>query len=196
VVARLKEIGLIEPAPAEPFAELRQRLGFGGQEPMAAERAERLAAQLVELFLRLDQLAWNTWRALAPRSSHKRDGNLTDLRGFLRKHLRGDGEPAEAPLAQHLERTRQLVASLLGALSQVGRGIVARHQTRHSPEAIRGLVEAEKRQRLFLTRDARCWRKYVELAAEITEATLEVEAQEVVARYVEELMRSHPRPAN
>jgi hypothetical protein len=146
----------------------------------------------MEFLSKLDQLAWNTWRTLAPRSTVKRDASLGDLRLQVRRYLKGEAEPTDLQIAQQIERTRQLLAMLLASMSQISRGYAKRHQTRYSPDAIQDLVKMEGGGSWGL--EGKCWRKYTELAGEINEATIQNEMQEVVVKYVEDLMRGTARP--
>lgn len=176
---------------AADFTEVRQRLGLAPNESVVAPRLGRLAVHELEFLAKLDQLAWNTWKTLAPRASLKRDTALGDVRVLTRRYLKGDAEPTDTQVSQQIERTRQLIASLLGSISQVGRGYAKRHQTRYSPEAIQDLVKMEGGGSGWLGGglETKCWRKYCELAGEVNEATIQNEMQEVVVKYVEELMR-------
>lgn len=174
-------------------SEVKQKLSPEPNKAVASDRLMRLCAQQEEFLVKLDQLVWNTWRILAPKSTLKRDASLGDFRTLIRHYLRGDAEPSDQQMAQQIERTRQLIAVLMGSMSQISRGFVKRYQTRYAPEAVKDLVKLEGGGRLLTSADTRYWRKYSELAAEITEAGIQSDMQEVVVRYVEELMRGAPR---
>jgi hypothetical protein len=77
---------------------------------------------------------------------------------------------------------------LLGSISQISRGYVKRFQTRYSPEAVQDLVKMEGGGG-WGGIEPKCWRKYAELASEINEATVQNDMQEVVVKYVEEIVR-------
>ena len=158
-----------------------------------SDRLTRLCAQQEEFLVKLDQLVWNTWKILAPKSALKRDASLGDLRTLVRHYLRGDAEPSDQQMVQQIERTRQLIAVLMGSMSQISRGFAKRYQTRYAPDAVKDLVKLEGGGRLLTSADTRYWRKYSELAAEITEAGIQSDMQDVIVRYVEELMRGAPR---
>lgn len=201
--SRLAAAGILDVRPKAAanagggeFETLRQRIVLAAGDGLDHARLEALIVQLVEFFVKLDQLVWNTWRALAPRSGLKRDSTLGDLRLQLRRHLKGDAEPSEAQITQQIERARQLMAVLLGSMSQVGRGFVNRYHMRFSPDAVRDLVKAEGGGSLLTGIDTRCWRKYADLAAEINESTIQNDMQEVIVKYVEDLMRGTSRPTN
>lgn len=191
---RLAESGIIEPAAAsaDGFASVRKHVMLAPADPLVPARLEKLVVQQLEFFVKLDQLAWNVWKTLGPKSNLKRDPALSDTRAFLRRYLKGDAEVADGQVAQQIERTRQLTAILLGSLSQVGRGYAKRHQKQFAPEAIRELVRMEGGFTLTGV-EKKCWLKYAELAAEISEHSIQDEMQEVVAKYVEDLMRGAPK---
>lgn len=198
VRARLATLGVVDRSVGggleQHVVELKQRLSLAPAEEVSAAKLAKLCIQQAEFYAKLDQLAWNTWKILAPKSALKRDTALGDSRNLIRRYLRGDAEPNDLQVAQQVERTRQLIAVLLGSISQVSRGFVKRYQTRYSPEAIRDMVKMEGGGSLLTSVEARCWRKYSELAAEINESALQTEMQEVVVKYVEELMRGSNRP--
>lgn len=198
VRARLATLGVVDRSVGggleQHAVELKQRLALAPNEEVAAAKLAKLCIQQAEFYAKLDQLAWNTWKILAPKSALRRDTALGDSRSLVRRYLRGDAEPSDLLLAQQIERTRQLIAVLLGSISQISRGFVKRYQTRYSPEAVRDLVKIEGGGSLLTSVEARCWRKYSDLAAEINENALQTEMQEVVVKYVEELMRGSNRP--
>jgi hypothetical protein len=95
-------------------------------------------------------------------------------------------------VAQQLEKTRQLIAGLLAALGPAGKNYARRYLTRYSPEAVRDLVKLEGAS-IFGNADARYWKKYTELAQEISEASIQTDIQDAVAKYAEDLMRGTSR---
>jgi hypothetical protein len=180
----------------EDFEAVRQKLMLAPADELSTQRLAELSANLIEFLLKLDQLVWNTWRALAPRSPLKRDTALGDIKLQLRRHLKGDETPSGEQISQQIEKARQMIAILLGSISQVGRGFVNRHQMRYAPEAIRDLAKAEGGGGMLVGLETKCWRKYTDLAVEINETTIQNEMQEVVAKYVEDLMRGKKRGNN
>jgi hypothetical protein len=193
---KLVAAGIVEAAPAAAeglpdaavFGEVKQRAGLAPAEAVQPVRLARMFLHQMEFFSKLDQLAWTTWRALAPRSPVKRDTTLGDMRLQTRRYLKGDPEPTDLQVARQIEFTRQLIAILLGSISQISRGYVKRFQTRYSPEAVQDLVKMEGGGG-WGGIEPKCWRKYTELASEINEATVQNDMQEVVVKYVEEIIR-------
>jgi hypothetical protein len=46
---------------------------------------------------------------------------------------------------------------------------------------------------MFANVETKCWKKYTEVATEITEASIETDVQEAVAKYAEDLIRGSTR---
>lgn len=191
---RLKELGMVDRSVGggleQHVVELKQKMALAPNEEVSAPKLAKLCIHQAEFYAKLDQLVWNTWKILAPKSALKRDTALGDSRNLVRRYLRGDAEPTDLQLAQQIERTRQLLAVMLGSISQISRGFVNRYQKRFSPEAVKDLVKLEGGSSLLTSAEARCWRKYAELAAEINESAIQADMQEVVVKYVEELVRT------
>jgi len=192
---KLAAVGIAAPAEAAPsdgatvdFSEVRGRFGLTAAESVVPGRLARLCVQQMECLAKLDQLAWATWKNLAPRSGLKRDTSQGDLRLLVRRYVKGDADITDLQLAQQIERTRALIASMLGSMAQIGRGYSKRFQTRYAPEAIQDVVKMEGGSG-WTGLETKCWRKYIELAVEVNEATIQNEMQEIVAKYVEDLAR-------
>jgi len=169
-------------------AGLRQSLALGPNDTLATARLHCLFAMLADFLVKLEHPAWNAWKTLAPRSIVKREAMHHDIRLQLRRYLKGDTEPDDAQMAQQIERTRQLITVLLSSISQVGRGSAKKYQSRYSPDAVRELVKMEKGKGFLVSNKVRCWKKYCEMSAEIGEMNIQDEIQDVIVRFVEELM--------
>ena len=194
--ARLAESGLVlisnEPVEGEALGEIQQKLKLTADDRVDSARLGNLFATLAELAMVMDQLAWNVWKNVAPKSGLRRESKTGDLRTSLRRSLTGDAEVSASQVAQQLEKTRQLIAGLLAALGPAGKNYARRYLTRYSPEAVRDLVKLEGAS-IFGNADARYWKKYTELAQEISEASIQTDIQDAVAKYAEDLMRGTSR---
>ena len=133
------------------------------------------------------------WRSAAPKSPIRRDTSQGDLRMLTRRSLAGDAEASAAQVQKQLEGTRQLIAGLLAGLGPAGRNFARRYQQRYAPDAVREAVRAEGGGGMFVNAEVRCWKKYTDLAAEITDATIENDVQEAVVKYAEDLIRGTNR---
>lgn len=195
---RLVSFGVIEPGAAAPtagsgdgadFSEVKRTFGLAPAESIVPLRLGRLAAMETDFFAKLDQLAWSTWKQVGPQSTLKKDPAAGDFRTQLRRYVKGDAEPTDMQMAQQIERTRQLVSSLIGSLAVTSRGFVKRYQMRYAPDAVRDIVKMEGGIGPF-GGDGKCWKKYNELAAEINELSIQTDMMETVARFVEDMAKT------
>jgi hypothetical protein len=188
---QLEEAGLVvvkEKAKVEAVldlpADLQKRLGIAAGQPLNVERAIKLLASAMELVLALDQLVWALWKQLAPKSNIRREADFGRLAG---PYLGGDPEVSTQQVAQLLERSRRLIAGLLGAVGRAGSSYAKQHVTRFSPEVIEDWAKMEKKWSESI--EQVCWRKYLQQAREYgTEAAIENQIQEAVAKAAENLI--------
>jgi hypothetical protein len=192
VMQQLAGLGMIKtdslPLDGEALAEVQAKFKLGPKDQIDPQRLGKLFATFADLMLTLDMLAWNLWRNAAPKSSIRRDGSQGDLRSLARRSLLGDAEASATQVQKQLERTRQLIAGLLAGVGPSGKQFARRYQQRYSPDAIREAVRNESGGGLFASPEARCWKKYNDLATEITEATIENDVQTAVVQYAEEVI--------
>jgi len=192
---QLADAGLILPSAQAvdgvALTELRTKLKLSPEDAIDGQQLGRLFAGYAEVMLAIDQLAWNVWRNAAPKSAVRRDTSQGDLRTVTRRSLAGDAESAaaHAQVQKQLEATRQLVAGLLAGLGPAGKNFARRYTQHFLPDAIREVVRTEGGGKS----DARYWKKYTDLAAEISETTIEDDVQDAVVKYAEDLMRGTTR---
>ncbi len=198
VKQKLAALGMIistnMPLEGDALTDVQAKLKLGPKDPIDPQRLGKLFAVFADVTLTLDQLTWNVWRSAAPKSAIRRDTSQGDLRMLTRRSLSGDAEASAAQVQKQLEGTRQLIAGLLAGLGPAGKNFARRYQQRYSPDAIREAVRAEGGSGgLFANAEARYWKKYTDLAAEITAATIENDVQEAVVKYAEDLIRGTNR---
>ena len=172
-------------APAlELSAELQKKLGLAPGQALNLERAVKLAGALSDMVLALDQLVWALWKQLAARSAIRKEADLFKLMG---PYLTGDPEVSTQQLTQTLEKTRRLIAGLLGAIGRAGSTYARNHVARFAPDVIEDWAKMERKWSQGL--EQVCWRKYVEHAKEhSSEAAIENEIQEGIAKAAENLV--------
>lgn len=171
-------------APSELSPELLKKLGLGPTQALDSDRAVKMLSGLLELVLALDQLAWTLWRQLARQPKFQKESDFSKLAG---PYLAGDPEVSLPLVAQPLERTRKLLAALLGAVGRAGAVYAKNHSTRFAPEIIEDLARLEKKWNESL--ESVCWRKYRELFKEhASEAAIENELQDGIAKAAENLI--------
>jgi len=185
---KLQAAGFAVQVPAEGLtavpAELLKRFGLGPSQAVQPERALKMLAGLVDLVLALDQLVWTLWKQLAPRSNYRKEAEFAKLAG---PYLAGDPEVPTQLVAQPLEKTRRLIAALLGAVGRAGSAYARKHASFFAPDTIEGWAQMEKKWSESL--ESVCWRKYCEQYKEhAADPILENEIQEAVAKAAENLI--------
>ena len=193
---RLADAGFVrvsgDSLDASSSSDITEKLKIPPSDKIDPTRLGKLYASLADFAIMTDQLAWNVWKNLAPKSTVRRDGSAGDLRTALRRSTTGDPEVSAAQITAQLEKLRQLIAGLIAAIGPAGKNFTRRFQSRYSPEAIRDMVKLEGAS-VFGNVDARNWKKYTELAHEISEDTIQTDMMDAVAKYAEELMKGQNR---
>lgn len=188
LAGRLAKAGIAVPSSNGAFPEaaaekLRQRLSVPATTALDAARTVELAGLLAELAVSLDQVVWNTWKTIAPRSELRRSGDLARSMG---RFAAGDQDVSRGQVKQDLERVRQLVAALISSVGQAGRQFAQRHFTRFSVDAIK---EAAGPGTIMKPQAVRCWEKYQELAGPMDAVAMESELLQAIAKYAEDLVK-------
>jgi len=169
--------------------ELRAKLGLRPDQVVDEERLSKLCAALLETVATLDNLVWNLWKTIAPKSAVQRDPG-DGFRRTVGRYLAGDREVATLQIKQILEKTRQLLAGLLSAIGPTGESYARHHLETFAPEKIRATVETGG----FLTNvEQKCWRRYVTLAGELNGPTIEKQIVDAIVTYTEEIVSGRKR---
>lgn len=167
--------------------ELQKKLGLRAEQALSQTRVLRLIAVLAEFSVTLDQLSWNVWKQVAPKSIVRRDaGPDGDFRKIAGPYLTGDDEVSTAQISQVVDKTRQLIAGLLAAIGSTGETFARQFLGRVAPNAIKEKADAESG--FFVGPEQKCWRKYVEVFNEINGVSIENEINGVLAKNTEELI--------
>lgn len=177
------------PTDTSPTKHLRSALGQDPSEPLDQIRVVELAGLLAELVVSLDQVAWSTWKAVAPASGIRRSAPLRDT---LAKFASGDESIQPAQVKADLDRLRQLAAGLLAATNQGTRQFAQKHVQKFAPAEIEGAAKMSGGG-LLASADAKAWRKYVELAGPLDADALHKDITATIASYAESLLRSLSR---
>jgi hypothetical protein len=185
---QLQAAGLSVKESADAFLqlppELKKKLGLAPDKPLHLERAVKLLVITADLALALDQLAWALWKQLAPKSTIRKETELNRLTG---SYLAGDAEVSTAQLTQPVEKTRRLIAGLLGAIGRAGSTYAKKYVSRLSPEMIEDWAKMEKKWNESI--ETACWRKFLQQAKEhASEPAIENEIQEAIAEAAEKLI--------
>jgi hypothetical protein len=185
---RFQEVGLAA-VPSHGLnlpPELRGKLGLTPDQPLDEERLNKLFAALLEMVVILDNLIWNLWKTIAPKSVVRRDSG-DGFRRTVGHYVAGDREVATLQVTQMLEKTRQLLASLLSAIGPTGETYARHHLETFAPEKIRAAIEAGASG--FLSNvEQKCWRRYVALASELNGPAIEKQIVDAIVGYTEEVV--------
>ena len=186
---QLAAAGLVQPTTAplegDALTDIQTKLKLDADDKIDAQRLGKLFAIYAEAMLILDQLAWNLWKTAAPKSAIKRDTTQGDLRTVTRRALTGDSNITPAVVHKQLESSRLLIAGLLAGLGPAGKNFSRRYIQHYAPDSIREAAQAEGAGKS----DALLWKKYTELASQLSETVIEDDVQEAVVKYAEELIR-------
>jgi hypothetical protein len=189
VKKQLAAAGLVQPTPVpiegDALTDVQAKLKLEAEDRVDAQRMAKLFAIYAEAMLILDQLAWNLWRTAAPKSTIRRDTTQGDLRMVTRRALGGDPTITPAVVHKQLEASRLLIAGLLAGLGPAGKNFSRRYQQHYAPDSIKEVVRAEGGGKS----DAVLWKKYTELASQLSETVIEDDVQEAVVKYAEDLIR-------
>lgn len=148
-----------------------------------------MLAALLDFYLSLDQLGWTLWRNLVIKSAFWRETELGKQAG---PYLTGDAEVSSEQTRQTIERTRRLLAALIGAPGRAAMDVANQHAGQFSPENIEQAARGEKRALESL--DAACWREYKQrYSTGGTPVHLEAAIQQALAQAAEDLIGGRAR---
>ena len=185
---RLVFFPLATEQPHDISEELRERLQkLAPGKRLDQARALRILDVLIEFVCSLDQLVWQVWKNIAPKSLIRHEtGKHGDFRKTLGPYLTGDPEVSTEQIKQLVNKTRKLVAGLMAAMATVGEIQTQKFLDRLSPDAIRKQAEAEPG--VFESIEKKCWRKYSAVFGEMNEAAMEREILDAIKKYTEKLV--------
>lgn len=169
--------------PAAPAQQLQTFLGHGSKDRLDPARTLELTRLAAEFVNSIDRSVSASWRAVAPNS---RIRHTAQSRALMARFAAGDPEITKAQVQQELDRLRTLAGGLLSAVERAGEQFAQRHTERFSPleiEAMARLIPGT-----FLAMEAKCWRKYKELAEHQDKAAIEQDIRSVIAEYTERLI--------
>ena len=193
IVAQLQKAGLVAVGssefPAEVVAALRPKLQLAAGEMPAAANILELAGLLAEFAHSLDQLIWQTWRTISPRT---KIGPPRQMLRTLGRFAIADRDTPRGQVTQDLERTRQAVAAIISAISQTSKMFAHNYAAKYAPAEVEALTNIEGGWGLG-SKEAKNWKRYAELVpskdAVGFEAAIENEIRQGLADYAEALMR-------
>lgn len=181
LIDRLSEAGLSAAGHMavadKTLQELKTNLRLEAGQSVQSERVAELATRLVLFSNSLDQLAWKIWKMIAPKSNLRSTG----LQNTMHRFVKGD---ADVPLTRDLEQLRHLVASMLSAISQIGKQFGQHHLAKFAPAEIEAAAAMEPGG-FLVAKEVKCWRKYVELAKTLDDtASIDRQIMQIIADFV------------
>jgi hypothetical protein len=184
---QLHAVGLSLKESADTFLEippeLQKKLGLAPGKQLQLERAIKMLVITAELSLALDQLAWVIWKQIAPKSPIRKESEISKLAGT---YLAGDAEVSTTQLMQAVEKSRRLIAALLGAVGRAGVAYAKTYVSHLGPDVIEDWAKMEKKWNESV--EAACWRKFLQQAREhASEPAIEHQIQEAVAKETEKI---------
>jgi hypothetical protein len=165
--------------------KLKQKFKVGDECSISAQKLTELNAILIDFVLKLETLAWNTWRQLSPRSAVRPRG---DLAKKVEQLISSETEISANQVDDDLKVLLRLIAAMTSAVSRVGSQFAKRHLAKFSPSEIEALVKMEPGS-VFVSHDVKCWKKYKELAEMLNEDSIEMEIRKTIVDYVESLAK-------
>jgi hypothetical protein len=169
--------------------EVQKKLGLAAGQQVNPERAIKLLVGLADMVLALDQLVWTLWKQRNAKSGLRKDRDVAKLIG---PYLSGDTEVSTPVIADPLDKTRALIAALLGAVGRGAANFAAKHVARIGPDAIEDLAKLERS--FMQSLEVTSWKKYRELFKEYcAEATLETEIEQAILKVAESLVQNRGR---
>jgi hypothetical protein len=188
IAQRLQAAGLLIPQTKgiELPAELIGKIGMTPDEPVDEERLAKVFAALFEMVVMLDHLIWSVWKNIAPKSALRRGTDTANLRRTIGRCLAGDREVATLQVTQILDKTRQLTAGLLSAIGPAGETYARQHLEKFAPDKIRTSIES-KSPGFLGNIEQKCWRRYLELAGDLSGPVVEKQMVDAIVSYTEAL---------
>lgn len=189
---RLESAFNVEPSSGvvdNAHAELWKKFGLDPAQSPSSERTWRLLGNLIEFFAALDQLGWTLWRNLGIKSAFWKEGEFSKMVG---PYLAGDSEVSTEQVRQTIERTRRLVAAIIGAPGKAAADVANEQASALSPDAIE--LTARSGKRTLESLDAACWREYKQrYSSRYTASHVEAAIQQAVAHAAEDLIGGRTR---
>lgn len=150
-----------------------------------ALRVMELVAMLIEFASSLDQVVWNTWKAVAPNSAVKRPA---PLKATMARFVTGEADTPRDKVKQDLERLRQMTAALTASVNQAGRQFAQRHIERFGAAEIERAVREEGGGG-WGGLEGKCWKKYQQMSGTMDAEEIHRELLGAITSFTESLLR-------
>jgi len=162
----------------ELIDELKSCLQVDVSDAIDSTRLLEMSVMLVRFAYSLDQLIWQIWKNIAPKSKLRSTG----LQNTMKRFTKGD---SDVSLTSDLEHLRHLVASLLSSISQIGVQFGQQHLAKFAPQEIEASAAMEPGG-FLVAKEVKCWRKYTELAKSFDDpSAIDSQVKQIIADFVE-----------
>jgi hypothetical protein len=169
----------------QTLQKLQTVLQSGAGQSVDSDRLMELSIILAEFVFRLEPLVWNVWRKLSPRSKIRQSADIKDIMG---KFVFNDPDVSCDQIDTELKELQRLIAAIITAISQVGSQFARVHLAKFSPSEISALVKVEGGS-IMVSNEVKCWRKYLKLASNLNEDSIETEIRNSIVGYVNSLRK-------
>jgi hypothetical protein len=169
----------------ESLQQLQTTLQPDNAADLEAARIIALAGVLADFAVKLEPLVWNTWRNLSPHSNIRPSGNIKDI---VKKFACADDGVTQEQVSEKFLELHQIITAMITAVGRAGDQFARHYLSKYSPSEISALVRLEPKG-VLVSHDVKCWRKYQELASELTEALIEAQIREAIVECVKSLMK-------
>ena len=170
-------------------AKVRESLKYIAKS-LKIERVDmaRLAKTTVMLAVymgQLDQVVWNAWQAVAPRSGLRRK---TSLEKALQSYISGDASISGTDLNAHIATTKKLLTAFIAAIGQLGVQLTRHHLAPFAPQEIQ--LAVRKGANPLISHDAACWAYYQRLARGLEEESVDDAVREILAKNIADMTKN------
>ena len=188
LVEKLRESGLLPDIgrdwPQSCSKRLQKIMSLSDETEITSDHIAQLIAMMFDFVTKLDPLIWSTWRKVSPRSSIRFTGDLKEVMlGAISQ--KKDLSECQAML----EKLRCLTAGIVSAFGQAGNQFTRYYMSKFSPSQISSMVDMEGGTKIWEAREVKYWRKYIELANSLNDASSENEIMDQITKYAESLMK-------
>jgi len=147
-------------------------------------RVAKTTVMLAVYMVQLDNVVWNAWQTVAPRSVLKRKMSLETA---LQRYIAGDSSISGGDLNTLIATTKKLLAAFIASIGQLGVQLVRQHLAPFAPQEIKLAVDA-KGANLLVGPDAACWGHYKHKARALEKEAVDDAVREIIAKSVTDMM--------
>ena len=179
--------GAASPLPADvskAFEFVMRKRGIENLDPV---RAMKLLVYLTELASVGDQVIWSAWKTIAPQSAIRRQ---VDLRKDMSRYLAGDTRVTSNGIKASVERLQRMLSSLIAGMGRTAQHLSHSYLAPLHPQEIEAHAAKEGGGLLGGSREAKCWKEYIERSVLLNEDNVAHAVKEAIGTGAESLMNA------